>query len=242
MLSLGNHVRRVHVPFDHPDVEVVRDPEGNKYRTNMLMLGKKYSIEELFSIMSLLHILHWKETDQSEIFDHWNRLGKQGMSEISMDDASILGLIDVLEWWKNSGWDCKWSEDAMDGASREGHVDVLEWWKNSGLECKWSYDAMDTASQEGHIDVLEWWKNAELQSKIAATSSSSANSLKCEWTEEAMDRASHNGHIEVLEWWKNSGLECQWSADATSQKCHVAVIEWWKKNNEAVINRAIGQQ
>jgi hypothetical protein len=30
-LNYGNQIRRVHVPFDHPDVEVVQDPEGNKY-------------------------------------------------------------------------------------------------------------------------------------------------------------------------------------------------------------------
>jgi hypothetical protein len=164
-LSFGNHVRRVHVPFDHPDVKVVRDPEGNKYRTNMLMLGKKCTVEELCSMMSLLDILVWKAIDRSEVFYHWNRLGKPGMSEISMDTASVLGLVDVLEWWKNSGRDCKWSDFAMDGASELGHVKVLEWWKNSGLECKWSDKAINRASR----GILEWWKNSGLMPACSGT-------------------------------------------------------------------------
>jgi hypothetical protein len=37
-LGYGVRVRRVHVPFDHPECRVVEDPTGGKYRTNMLML------------------------------------------------------------------------------------------------------------------------------------------------------------------------------------------------------------
>jgi hypothetical protein len=54
--------------------------------------------------------------------------------EREMDWASQYGHVEVLEWWKNSGLECKWSDAAMDGASRD--VEVLEWWKNSGLEWK----------------------------------------------------------------------------------------------------------
>ncbi|RKP17230.1 hypothetical protein ROZALSC1DRAFT_24408 [Rozella allomycis CSF55] len=116
-----------------------------------------------------------------------------------MNWASQNGHLNVLEWWKNSGVELKWSEDAMDWAGRDVHIDVLDWWKKSGLELKWSEDAMDLASEYGHLNVLEWWKKSGLELK---------------WSENAMNSASEYGHVKVLEWWKKSGLELKWSDDA----------------------------
>jgi len=53
-------------------------------------------------------------------------------------NASEFGHVAVLEWWKQSDLELKWSELAMDYASMNGHVAVLEWWKQSNLELKWN--------------------------------------------------------------------------------------------------------
>jgi len=37
-------------------------------------------------------------------------------------------------------------------------VNILEWWKNSGLEIKYTYYAMHRASFCGYIEILEWWR------------------------------------------------------------------------------------
>jgi hypothetical protein len=69
-----------------------------------------------------------------------------------MDWASRYGHITVLDWWKSSGLECKWSENAMDGASSEGHVAVLDWWFNSGLELKFSHLSLRHASVRNWLD------------------------------------------------------------------------------------------
>jgi hypothetical protein len=38
---------------------------------------------------------------------------------------------------RSSDFQCKWSENAIDSAHKNGYIEVLEWWKNSGLECKY---------------------------------------------------------------------------------------------------------
>lgn len=60
----------------------------------------------------------------------------------------------VLEWWKSSGLEMKWSCWSLDDASKEGHVHVLEWWLNSGLEMKWSGWVVKNVSDER---VKDWW-------------------------------------------------------------------------------------
>lgn len=82
----------------------------------------------------------------------------------SINKASILGQIDILNWWKNSGLELKYSEDAINYASRAGSIESLEWWRKSGLFLKYSKDAMDNAF---NAEILQWWKDSGLELKYS---------------------------------------------------------------------------
>ena len=142
-----------------------------------------------------------------------------GEIAISIDEASRDGDIRLLERWKNSGLDLKYSDSAMDDASQNGHVNVLEWWKNSDLDLEYSDNAMEWASQNGHVNILEWWKKSDLDLKYGP------------W---AMDWASQNGHVNVLEWWKKSDLDLKYdprAMDRATKNGHINVLEWWKNSD-----------
>lgn len=104
------------------------------------------------SVNSQVHILSWlKDYDPTNNFY---------TTEI-LDATSSLGLVNILEWWKNSGLPLKYSTDAMDKASINGHIRVLEWWKNSGLPLKYTKKVkVDSAF------VIQWWKNSSLEYEI----------------------------------------------------------------------------
>jgi hypothetical protein len=53
-------------------------------------------------------------------------------------NASQNGHIQVLEWFKISGYNFKYGEYAIMHASSNGHIQVLEWFKNSGYEFKYN--------------------------------------------------------------------------------------------------------
>ena len=121
-----------------------------------------------------------------------------------INNASCHNHDQVLEWFKNSGYEFKCDEWAINGASSSGHVQVLEWFKNSDYEFKYNEEAINMASENGHIQVLEWFKNS---------------SYKFKYDEGAINKASDNGRIQVLEWFKNSGYEFKYTKKAFKTKC-----------------------
>jgi hypothetical protein len=110
--------------------------------------------------------------------------------------ACAYGHVQVLEWFKNSGYEFKYNETAISYASDYGHIQVLEWFKNSGYEFKYNEDAIWHASRKGHIQVLEWFKKSGYEFKYNLG---------------AINNASYRGNIQVLEWFKNSGYEFKYN-------------------------------
>ena len=56
-------------------------------------------------------------------------------------------------------------KDIINNASKYGHVQVLEWFKNSGYEFKYDEIVIDYASRNGYIEILEWFKNSDYELK-----------------------------------------------------------------------------
>ena len=83
-----------------------------------------------------------------------------------INNGCKYGHIQVLEWFKNSGYEFKYDIHAIFYASVFGHIQILEWFKNSGYEFKYNKDVINFASTYNlsstfrHIQVLEWFKTS----------------------------------------------------------------------------------
>jgi hypothetical protein len=145
--------------------------------------------------------------------------------------------------------------DAMDGASRAGFIDVLEWWRNSGLELRYTERALESASAEGRVDVLDWWKKAAKASSLSRPiplkvgksvllAAQSGRTASLAWWDasgipythaESVARiASTHGHVHVLDFWyklKGSKMifDCQVLVGPTKNG-HDNVLEWWRRS------------
>jgi len=145
--------------------------------------------------------------------------------------------------------------DAVDGASRAGFVNVLEWWRTSGLELRYTERALESASAEGRVDVLEWWKNASANAPpdkpiplkvgksvlLAAQSGSTASlawwdasGIPYSHAESVARIASTHGHVHVLDlWYRLKGpkmiFDNQVLVGATKNG-HDHVLEWWRRS------------
>jgi hypothetical protein len=134
-----------------------------------------------------------------------------------INNASSRGNIQVLEWFKNSGYEFKYDEYPICWASRYGHVQVLEWFKNSGYEFKYDELAINWASRNEHVHVLEWFKNSGYEFK---------------YDELAIIWASYRGHNQVLEWFKNSGYKFKYAKDAIhyASNGNIQVLKFFSNN------------
>ncbi len=64
-----------------------------------------------------------------------------------------------------------YKNNIIDNASTYGHVEVLEWFKNSGYKIKYNIRLINWVSIGTHIQVLEWFKNINIKKIIKYTSS-----------------------------------------------------------------------
>jgi hypothetical protein len=176
----------------------------------------KIDVEEEYEIIKSFDFLH--KTDLNIFVIQNNKvLYKNDI----INCASFYGHIQVLEWYKNSGYEFKYDIWAIYLASKNGHIQVLEWFKNFGYEFKYNNNAINNASRNGHIQVLEWFKNSGYEFK---------------YDENAIYYASIYGHIKVLEWFKNSGYEFKYNNDAINMASYygqVEVLKWFKNSNYA---------
>lgn len=91
---------------------------------------------------------------------------------------------ELLQWWKDSGIDRRYTEQAMNFEMR---CDVLQWWKDSGLELKYSERAMHHASLCDAIDVLDWWIHSGLQLRLPEFPCRYSYDVMKWWTESRLD-------------------------------------------------------
>ena len=71
-----------------------------------------------------------------------------------INNASREGHIQVLEWFKNSGYEFKYDQWAFNCASWKGNIQVLEWFKNSGYKIKYNKNSINISSKYGYLHIL----------------------------------------------------------------------------------------
>ena len=105
--------------------------------------------------------------DKLHVFELVKCLGIKIKMGVIMDNASICGHIDVLEWAKNSGFELDYTDNALYNASESNQMDVLNWWKASGLELKYKPNILGLVICHGFKKMVDWWLDLlEVDGKI----------------------------------------------------------------------------
>lgn len=149
----------------------------------------------------------------------------------AVDGASRAGFTNVLEWWRTSGLEMRYTERALESASAESRISVLDWWKNASASAPPSNPlplkvgkSVLLAAQSGRPTSLAWWdasgipySHAESVARIASTHGHvhvlelwhQLRGAKMIFDSQVLVGPTKNGHDNVLEWWRRSGLRVE---------------------------------
>ncbi|KAK4701266.1 hypothetical protein P7C70_g4967, partial [Phenoliferia sp. Uapishka_3] len=192
-----------------------------------------------------VEVLRWATTSEFKL-----RPDRSTTAE-AMDDASRHGQVQVLEFWKNSGFPLHYSEHALSSATFQCELGSLEWWRRSGLSLKIG-NVLDFASREGSTTCLNWWSHSGLPapySKVALYHlSKTGNITLLDWwkssrhpllyDKEVLIVATRHGQTSVLTWWKESGLDIEYRffdieealEDSVARQGRDDAEAWWQVN------------
>ncbi|AZL89916.1 ankyrin repeat protein [Megavirus baoshan] len=81
-------------------------------------------------------------------------------TDMFIDNISINGRIDILKLLHEQNFIFKYSNKAMDETNC---INTLDWWKNSGYNLKYTDESINRALLRGNINVLNWWLSSELK-------------------------------------------------------------------------------
>ena len=128
----GCFLREITLPVENPEFRVVKDPEDNKYRANMILLGKKYSLSD------------------PKTFE------KFGLELPPIKTLATFacqeGSLERLKWAVKNGFVL--NTYICHYAAQNGHLKIIKWACESG--CPWDNDVCNSAALGGHLEIIKW--------------------------------------------------------------------------------------
>lgn len=138
-------LREIILPTKNPNFKMIKDPSGDKYRANMIYLGKKYSLMD------------------PETYDIFNLIPDY---RYIIKIVATLGDVKNLEKWKNKNINLNYFDEIPQIASSIGNIEILEWFKKSYLHLKIRYkNPFPAAFIREYIHVLDWLTKSDLTYK-----------------------------------------------------------------------------
>ncbi|AGC01967.1 ankyrin repeat protein [Acanthamoeba polyphaga moumouvirus] len=203
-LGFGIYLREVYLPKDNPDFKMIKDPEGDKYGANMIILGKRRDLRDPET---------WKYMASIGVDIH----GENGYAFIWACQKGYLKVVKYLV--KNGANIHAFHNYAFECASEEGHLEIVEYLVKNGVNIHTNNDiALRWASGKGHFEIVKFL--VENGTNIHAE-----NNCALRW-------ASDDGHLEIVKYLVEKGADIHannnYALRWASQNGHLEVVKYLK--------------
>ena len=134
---LGIYVREVTLPVNNPNFRMIKDKD--KYRANMIILGKKYELAKVETIKMLIEKGAIMNNDYMVMYS-----AKYGHSE-------------VLKYLIESGANIHVYDDALYKSAKYGHLAVVKCLIEAGVDIHiYNDQALHLSAKYGHLDLVKY--------------------------------------------------------------------------------------
>ena len=118
-LDFGIYLREVILPIENPDFRMIKDPKGDKWRANMIILGKQY---DLFNVETFQYLIE-------------NGADIHACNDDALRCNAQNGHLDVVKFLVEKGADIHASNDfALRCSAENGHLDVVKFLVEKGAD------------------------------------------------------------------------------------------------------------
>ena len=207
-LDFGIYLREITLPFNDPDFKVVKDLEGDKWRTNKIIFGKRYNLDDVETFKYLIsmganikadndYAVKWaSKKGHLEVIKYLVSLG----ADIRADNdeavrwASYYGHLEVVKYLVSMGADIKANNETVRLASYYGHLKMVKYLVSMGADISAENDyVVRWAAEKGHLEVVKYLVSmgADIRAK----------------NDQAVRWASRNGHLEMVKYLVSLGAK-----------------------------------
>jgi hypothetical protein len=173
-LDYGINLREIILPFNDPNFKCVNDGP-NKWRANMIILGKKYDLTNVDTFKYLISLeadvgtnnnfaIGWaSENGYLEVVKYLVECGADfnAGNNYAIRHSSYYGYLEIVIFLVECGADFKADNNyAVRWASFYGHIQIVKYLVERGADFKTDDNfAIKWASKNGHSEVVEYLIN-----------------------------------------------------------------------------------
>jgi len=173
-----------------------------------------------------------------------------------IDEASMTGDIEIMEWWMKRGFEIIYTADAFEGACSDSNgYNVIKWWLESRLPLKYDKNRLiNTIIQYSKVPIMILLLNNGLCTldDVAQYDSRSVDCIcicghtqmldwlwqsriEIKYSDETINTASREGRTDILDWFLNHGFEFKYTAKAFDKAMDygkINVLDWWLRHRD----------
>nr|AEX62281.1 putative ankyrin repeat protein [Moumouvirus Monve] len=165
-LDYGVYLREIYLPTDNPEFKMIKDPEGDKYGANMIILGKRRDLRDPetwkcmismgVDIYAKKYILKWAcENEYSEIIKYLVENGTYNDCILIL--ASENGYTELVKYLVDRVNIHVDDDKALRISSKKGYFKIVKNLIKSGANIHASNnEALILASEYGHLKVVKY--------------------------------------------------------------------------------------
>jgi ankyrin repeat protein len=209
-LGYGVYLREVALPTDNPDFKMVQDADKNKWRANMIILGKRH---DLFTVDTFKYLID-------------NGADIHAADDYALRCSAENGHLDIVKFLVENDANIHADDDyALRCSAENGHLDVVKYLVENGADIH-VYDdfALGCSAGNGHLDIVKY-----LVENDADIHADDDYALRC---------SAGNGHLDIVKYVVENGADIHADNDyalrSSAKKGHTDIVKYLIENRANV--------